>query len=178
MPDQPEEIGLSRGFPPVVGSRPQVLILGSLPGRASLEARQYYAQPRNAFWSIVGELCGAGADVDYHRRLDMLTRSGIALWDVLHEAARPGSLDASIVAASQRVNDIAALLAAHVTISLIAFNGQKAAEIFRRRIESSLTRNDFDLATLPSTSPAHATLTRDEKFVRWRNILMPHLRAG
>jgi double-stranded uracil-DNA glycosylase len=177
MPKKPDKTGLSRGFPPVVGSEPRVLLLGSLPGRASLEAGQYYAQPRNAFWTIVGELCGARSDLDYADRLEALTRSGIALWDVLHAAVRPGSLDSNIIAASQRVNDIAALIAAHETISLVAFNGQKAAEIFRRRIESSLARTDIAFATLPSTSPAHATLTRDEKLVTWREVLMPHLRA-
>lgn len=178
MQNPQEKFDLARGFPPVVGIRPRVLVLGSLPGRASLAAGQYYAQPRNAFWTIVGELCGARPEFDYAARLDALCRSGIALWDVLFEAARPGSLDSNIVTASQRVNDVAALLAAHETISLIAFNGQKAAEIFRRLIEPVLTRHDLNFATLPSTSPAHATLTRDQKLVTWREALMPHLRAG
>jgi hypoxanthine-DNA glycosylase len=177
MQDHGEKIDLARGFPPVVGEKPRILVLGSLPGRASLAAGQYYAQPRNTFWTIVGELCGARSELDYAGRLDALTRSGVALWDVLHEAARPGSLDSNIVAASQRINDIAGLIAIHTKISLVAFNGQKAAEIFRRHIEPSLTRNDFAVATLPSTSPAHATLTREEKLVRWREVLMPHLKA-
>lgn len=167
----------SRGFPPVVGAIPRVLVLGSLPGRASLEAQQYYAQPRNAFWTIMDSLCGAGPGLDYPARLDALTDAGIALWDVLHEATRPGSLDSSIVAASQRTNDVAGLVAHHETIGLVAFNGQKAAEIFRRRIGSTLTRSDFAIAVLPSTSPAYASLTREDKLKRWRRALAPYLRA-
>jgi len=178
MQDEAQKADLARGFPPVLGERPRVLVLGSLPGRASLAAGQYYAQPRNAFWTIAGELVGARSELDYADRLRALTRSGIALWDVLYEAARRGSLDSSIVAASQRINDVAGLIAAHATIALIAFNGQKAAGIFRRHIEPLLTRHDLAYATLPSTSPAHATLSCGQKLVTWREALMPHLRAG
>lgn len=178
MHDQLPEKDRSRGFPPVVGSKPRVLVLGSLPGQASIAAGQYYAQPRNAFWPIVGALCGARLELDYADRLDALAQCGVALWDVLYEATRRGSLDSNIVAASQRVNDVAGLISAHATISLVAFNGQKAAEVFRRHIEPSLTRNDLTIATLPSTSPAHATMTRDEKLVSWREVLMPHLGAA
>jgi TDG/mug DNA glycosylase family protein len=172
-----DRTGLSRGFPPVVGAAPRVLVLGSLPGRASLDATQYYAQPRNAFWPIMGALCGASPALDYAARLDALVAAGIALWDVLQEAARPGSLDSSIVAASQRTNDIATLVARHESIALVAFNGLKAAEIFRRHIEPTLTRGDIVTVTLPSTSPAYASMTRERKLDRWRSGLAPYLCA-
>lgn len=154
-----------------------MLVLGSLPGRASLEASEYYAQPRNAFWWIMGELCGAAPELAYSDRLARLKRAGCALWDVLEEAARPGSLDANIVAATQRTNDIAKLVARHRSITLIAFNGKKASEIFQRRIAASLPRNDLALATLPSTSPAYASLKQQQKLASWREVLAPHLRA-
>jgi double-stranded uracil-DNA glycosylase len=172
------KLGRSRGFAPIVGTAPRVLVLGSLPGRASLEARQYYAQSQNAFWPIMDALCGAGPGLDYAARLAALTRAGIALWDVLHEAARPGSLDASIIAASQRTNDVAGLIARHASIELVAFNGRKAAEIFRRRIGPALTRDDLAIATLPSTSAAYASLRREDKLRSWRERLAPYLRAG
>jgi double-stranded uracil-DNA glycosylase len=168
----------SRGFPPVVGASPRVLVLGSLPGRASLAAQQYYAQPQNAFWPIMGALCGALPELDYAARLKTLTDAGIALWDVLHEATRPGSLDSRIVAASQRINDVAGLLMRYESIGLVAFNGKKAAEIFERRIAAILSRRDLATATLPSTSPAYASLTREDKLDRWRRTLAPHLRAA
>ena len=161
----------------MVGVSPRVLVLGSLPGRASLEAQQYYAQPQNAFWPIMGTLCGALPELDYAARLKSLTDAGIALWDVLHEATRPGSLDSSIVAASQRINDVAGLVMRHESIALVAFNGKKAAEIFQRRIGSTLSGRDFAIATLPSTSPAYASLKRQDKLVRWRRTLAPYLRA-
>jgi len=165
----------SRGFAPVVGSEPRVLVLGSLPGQASLAANQYYVQPRNAFWTIMGALCGAEPTLDYAERLEALKHAGVALWDVLHEADRPGSLDSSIVATTQTVNDIAGLIASHEHIRLVAFNGQKAAEIFRRHIKGTLTRSNFNIATLPSTSPAYASLRQAEKLARWRRVLEPHL---
>jgi hypoxanthine-DNA glycosylase len=173
-----QEFEKSRGFPPVIGAAPRVLVLGSLPGQASLLAGQYYAQPQNAFWTIMGEICGAGPELGYADRLEALKRAGIALWDVLYEAARPGSLDSNIVAASQTVNDIAGLIAEHVTIGLVAFNGRKAAEIFRRRIAAGLTRSDLEMVTLPSTSPAYASLKRAAKITCWSRTLGPHLRAA
>jgi TDG/mug DNA glycosylase family protein len=172
---QARKLQTSRGFPPVIGVDPRVLVLGSLPGQASLAAQQYYAQPQNAFWMIMGELCGARPELGYADRLEKLQRAGIAVWDVLYEAARPGSLDSSIVAGSQTVNDIAALVSRHATIRLIAFNGQKAAEVFRRRVTPTLTRVDLETVTLPSTSPAYASMRRTEKLVRWRQALKPHL---
>lgn len=178
MQEKTVPLRTSRGFPPVVGRKPSVLVLGSLPGRASLAATEYYAQPRNAFWPIMGELCQAGPGISYSERLRVLKRSGVAVWDVLYEAQRPGSLDSSIVASSQRVNDVAGLIARHRSVSLIAFNGQKAADVFRRHIESSLTRADLTLATLPSTSPAYASMKIDEKLAIWTKVLAPHLRAA
>ncbi|HUF73428.1 MAG TPA: DNA-deoxyinosine glycosylase [Gammaproteobacteria bacterium] len=177
MQENRDMAGLSRGFPPVVGPAPRVLVLGSLPGRASLEANQYYAQPRNAFWPIMGALCGASPALDYSARLAALVDAGVALWDVLLEATRPGSLDSSIVTASQRINDIASLIACHETIGLVAFNGLKAAGIFRRHIEPGLSRGNLATAALPSTSPAYASLTREDKLERWRRALAPYLRA-
>jgi len=166
---------ISRGFPAVVGRAPRVLVLGSLPGRASLQAGQYYAQPQNAFWHIMGELCAARPELPYDERLSALKRAGIALWDVLHAAERPGSLDASIVRASQQPNDIVALVRRHSSIRTICFNGKKAEEIFRRTVASDLPRADIRLVGLPSTSPAHASLRRAQKLERWREVLAPLL---
>lgn len=177
MAKNSEVEAISRGFPPVVGRSPRVLILGSLPGRASLAAGQYYAQPRNAFWTIMGALGAAGPEVTYARRVQALKRAGIALWDVLLAAERPGSLDSSIVAGTQEVNDVAGLLARYPGIGLVAFNGRKAAEIFARYIESDLDRQTFESVTLPSTSPAYASLRHAQKLELWRRALLPHMSA-
>jgi len=176
MQSQAAPPGPSRSFPPVIGNCPRVLVLGSLPGRVSLEAGQYYAQPRNAFWRIMGVLCGAHPALAYQDRLEALQRAGIALWDVLFEAMRTGSLDSNIVAASERINDLGALISSHNSIALVAFNGLKAADVYRKRIEPGLSVNRPATVILPSTSPAHASLRPEQKLERWREALMPWVR--
>jgi hypoxanthine-DNA glycosylase len=126
----------------------------------------------------MGELCGAGPDLGYTERLAALERAGVALWDVLHAAVRPGSLDADIVRVTQQVNDIAGLIAEHGSIRLVAFNGRTAAAVFGRHVAASVSRSDLELVTLPSTSPAYAALRPERKLDRWREALAPHLRAG
>jgi hypoxanthine-DNA glycosylase len=178
MPVSRTAIQLARGFPPVVGRAPRVLLLGSLPGRASIAAGEYYAQRQNAFWSIVGALCGAEPSLDYATRLVRLKRAGIALWDVLAAAEREGSLDGDIVRGTIELNDIPGLLRKHSGIEVVAFNGQTAAAIFRRHFEPALPRPGLKLLILPSTSPAHAAMPREQKRKHWRQALSPHIRAG
>ena len=178
MPVPGTAIGLARGFPPVVGRAPRVLLLGSLPGRASIAAGEYYAQRQNAFWRIAGALCGAAPALDYSTRLARLRRAGIALWDVLAAAEREGSLDADIDYDTLELNDIGGLLRRHRGIRVVAFNGQTAATLFRRHIEPALPRAGLKLLTLPSTSPAYASMSRQQKQERWRRALAPHIRAG
>src|SRR5512139_2464129 len=96
---------VSRGFPPIAAPDARVLILGSLPGQTSLARQQYYAQPHNAFWRVMGELFGAGLDLPYEERGTILIAHRIALWDVCKAASRPGSLDSSIDPRSVIAND-------------------------------------------------------------------------
>jgi hypoxanthine-DNA glycosylase len=166
---------LARGFPPVIDERARVLVLGSLPGRASLEAGQYYAQPQNAFWRIMGALVEAGPELGYLQRLARLKRSSLALWDVLAAARRDGSLDASIIRETATVNDFASLFERHRRIELVCFNGRTAEELFRRRVLPSLPARLASVAlhALPSTSPAHAGMSFEAKLERW-SILLSH----
>src|SRR3954471_3001047 len=101
-----------RCFPPIARRDAHTLILGSLPGQRSLQMQQYYAHPHNAFWKLIGVIFEDDA-LPYERRVKILARNGIAVWDVLEAAERPGSLDSSIVHASARVNDFAAFFRAH-----------------------------------------------------------------
>jgi len=163
----------SQGFPPIARRDARVLVLGSLPGQESLRRRQYYAQPRNAFWPIMGALCGARPELPYPARTRRLAASGIALWDVCATAFRAGSLDASILAGSVVVNDFAAFLARHRRIRLVCFNGRTAAALYRRHVLPALPAGARALATLelPSTSPAHAALSPARKLARWRQLV-------
>lgn len=150
-----------------------MLVLGSLPGAASLAAGQYYAHPRNAFWNIMGELVGAAPSLPYQARCARLVAAGIALWDVCAAARRPGSLDAAIDLASVRPNDFAGLLARHPGIGLIAFNGATAARLWRRLVQPALPGAAARLpqVVLPSTSPAHAGRSFESKREAWRAAL-------
>ncbi len=166
-------------FAPVIGTEPRLLVLGSIPGVLSLQAQAYYAHPRNAFWPIMAELLGFDPELPYPERLHRLTDAGIALWDVVRQCERPGSLDSRIRPASVTPNDIGGLLEREQSIARILFNGKAAEQWFHRhfRLPGS-PRNDrrvlprpLDLITLPSTSPAHASLSRADKRRRWADAL-------
>jgi len=161
-----------RGFPPVADGKARVLILGSMPGAESLRRRQYYAHPRNPLWDFMGILFGAGRELNYPRRLARLRAAGVALWDVTRRCRRPGSLDANIEPASVTPNDFNALFKRCPQIRAVFFNGAKAAELFRRRVLPGLEPwlGRPVLRVLPSTSPAHAALSRAAKLARWRQI--------
>jgi double-stranded uracil-DNA glycosylase len=170
----------ARGFPPVESPGARVLILGSLPGEKSIEMQQYYAQHRNAFWRIIGELCGAEPQLAYAARLHRLRASGIALWDVLAAGERRGSLDSAIVASTIVVNDFGSFFARHPRIRLVCFNGRKAADLYRRWVVPTLPSRAANLETrlLPSTSPAHAARSYEQKLAAWSDALREHLDNG
>jgi hypoxanthine-DNA glycosylase len=167
-------------LPAVVPVACTVLVLGSMPGEVSLARAEYYAHPRNRFWSVMGELCGAHAHLDYDARLERLRERGVALWDVLQHCVRRGSLDASILAASEVPNDFAGLLAREPRLHAVALNGAKAAATFRRRILPGLdarTAARLTLLDMPSTSPANASWSLDDLLGEWRRI-GPFLKSG
>ena len=144
------------GFPPIVGCGPKVLILGSMPSEASLAQGQYYAHPRNAFWYIMGILFRFSAEATYSERKALLIKNRVALWDVLQECERDGSLDSSIIGSSIKTNNFPHLLASHPTIQLIIFNGAAAEQIFKKRVLPDLKTQleQIQMIRLPSTSPA------------------------
>ena len=154
-------------FPPIVSANAKVLILGSMPGQESLARNQYYAHPRNGFWFIMGEICGARAELPYTDRIERLNNAGIALWDVLMHCEREGSLDSHIK--NEVPNDFAAFFALHPTIQAIYFNGEKAHKSFQKHVTRSPAMSHLTLKTLPSTSPAH-TLAKQLKLDSWRAI--------
>jgi hypoxanthine-DNA glycosylase len=171
MPSSQRAAGaVARAFAPLLGPSPQLLILGSLPGTASLAAGQYYAHPRNLFWDFMGELFDAGRDLPYAQRSLHLTHCGVAVWDVLQEATREGSLDSAIDLGTACHSDLLALLAAEPGIACIAFNGATAARLFRQRVAPALAASGrtFTYLTLPSTSPANAGLNRAAKRAAWQ----------
>jgi hypoxanthine-DNA glycosylase len=165
---------LLRGFPPVVDARVVTLILGSFPSAASLAAGQYYAHPRNQFWPIVGGVLGEPlAALLYEQRLARVLRHRVGIWDVYGACQREGSLDAAI--RDSRANDFDRLRALAPRLRRVLFNG-KAAGRFAAGFEAA----GFDVAVLPSTSPAHAGMTFEAKRRAWAQALRPDrpVRAG
>ena len=167
---------LIQSFEPIACSDAQFLILGSMPGIASLEAGQYYAHPRNAFWRIMGDLFGARQDMPYPERQAVLKAKGVAVWDVLKLCQRDGSLDADIKA--EVPNDFAHFFAAHPNIRRVALNGGKAAKSFEKYALSHLPSMAVATA-LPSTSPAYAAMSFARKCELWRAALLePRVRPS
>lgn len=160
-------------FAPVARASASILILGSIPGTASLAANQYYAHPRNAFWPIMGELLGFAPDACYAQRLEALQQAGIALWDVLHSCQRRGSLDTAIERDSIEVNDFDRFFAGHPNIRLVCFNGGTAEHSYRQYVLRRGNHAALRYLRLPSTSPAHAALSLTQKMEIWRTALMP-----
>jgi double-stranded uracil-DNA glycosylase len=155
-------------FAPIVAANSRALVLGSMPGMLSLEVRQYYAHPRNGFWRIMGKLFDAGPELPYEVRVDRLKLAGVALWDTLQACVRPGSLDTNI--SNEVANDFQAFFSEHPLISHVFFNGRKSESIFRRHVSPSLSDDVRMYVRLPSTSPAHAGMTFDEKVREWATI--------
>ena len=165
-------MSISTGFEPIARSDARILILGSLPGKKSLDASQYYAHERNVFWRIMADLYAAQGD--YQQRCLALLDARVAVWDVLRQSVRPGSLDANIRIDSAVANDFDGFLAAHPQLQRIGFNGRKAEALFRRLVLPSLKRDVCKLVLLPSTSPAHAALPFDKKLAIWRSMLLDY----
>ena len=168
---------LLRGLPPVQNPAARVLILGSMPGAASLAAAQYYAHPRNLFWPLMADLIGFDPGAPYAARIEALTAAGIALWDVIGACRRPGSLDARIAANSIEVNDFPDFLARHRQLTTVCFNGATAAASWRRLVLPRLGARDLAYRQLPSTSPATAAVPPAPKRTAWLKIA-DSLRTG
>jgi hypoxanthine-DNA glycosylase len=163
------------GFPALVGHSPRFLVLGSMPGVKSLAEQQYYAHPRNAFWPIMAHLFGFEPTLNYEQRCTLLVQSGVAVWDVLYACHRPGSLDSNIDRSSMETNDFRSFFQQYDSISTVFFNGAKAETVFQQILPSLDESQRLAISTqrLPSTSPAHAALTFEQKLVQWKAAFTP-----
>lgn len=155
-------MSFKRAFDPVVDANTRLLVLGSLPGDASLKAGQYYGHPQNGFWRLVGGVIRVDlVALPYPERLEALKAAGVGLWDVIARAERPGSLDGAIRKAEAA--DLNRLIDSLPALKAVAFNGGTAARIGRRGLAH---RAGIDLIDLPSSSPAH-TRPLTEKAAAW-----------
>ena len=154
-------------LPPVIDESSHVLILGSMPSKLSLEKQQYYGNPRNHFWKIIGEVLHVEIPVEYKERLNLLKAHHIGLWDTIQSCEREGSLDANI--RNIVPNDFRKLLENYPNIRLILFNGGKSFDVFKKHMGFNLLQ-DIHYAKMPSTSPIPGKNIKsfEEKVEEWR----------
>lgn len=153
------------GLAPVIDERTRILVLGSFPGAASLAAQQYYAHPRNLLWPILSALTGEPlADLPYAERLPRLLAHGFGLWDVLGACEREGSLDSAI--RKPAANDFARLRELCPLLETVGFNGQTSG-----KFAPQFAAAGYRTVVLPSTSPAHASLTLAQKLEQWKTLI-------
>jgi double-stranded uracil-DNA glycosylase len=163
---------VDKAFEPIIGETPRVLILGSMPSQRSLASSQYYGNPNNAFWWIMGEVFDFDAQAPYLQRCEALKAAGLAVWDVIERCHRPGSLDSDIDKTTVQANNFAAFFATHPTITSCLFNGQASQKLFKQHMGKGFLESlDMHSEYLPSTSPAHASMSRDQKFKVWKPLL-------
>ncbi len=163
---------MPNSFPVVARADARILILGSMPGVASLKAQEYYAHPRNAFWSILEALYGIPRVAPYAQRLEALQNAGIALWDVLESCERQGSLDSAIIPESIVVNKIPELLISLPNLEMIATNGGTASKLFKTHVWQTMPPSSLRWQQLPSSSPANARISLEQKIVIWQEQLL------
>lgn len=154
-------------FAPIADYSTIFLVIGTMPGEASLQAAEYYAFKHNAFWPVIFRLSGKQAE-DYAEKIELLRQMRIGLWDNLKACERAGSLDSDIKCAEP--NDFESLLLKFPNIKKLLFNGQKSFAFFKKYHKELLKK--YEYAVLPSTSPANARLSFDQKFALWQKELI------
>ena len=153
----------SQSFSPIIGPLPQVLFLGTMPGKESLRKQQYYAHPRNAFWKLLYTLYNGQYSKEYNNRINFANQNHIALWDVCQYCIRKGSLDADIK--EETPNNFETLLNKNPSIHTIIFNGQKAEKLYNKHFDIFEGIKYF---TVLSSSPANASFTFEQKLENWK----------
>jgi len=157
------------GFKPIVSANPKLLVLGTMPSVESLNQAFYYAHPRNAFWPIMQSLVNMPINT-IEDKIALVEKSGLAVWDVLESCDRPGSLDSAIK--SPQANDFESFLERYEKINTICFNGKKAEQLFKRYVlKQQMIPNHIQYIVLPSTSPANASITVEDKRLFWQEKL-------
>ena len=172
-----------QSFNAICNEHTHTMVLGSMPGVASLDAHQYYAHKRNSFWPIMLAFInqskpdyGVHEKLSYPDKVASLQAAGFGLWDVLAECERVGSLDSAIKSNSVIMNDFPALFIRYANISTVAFNGKTAERLFLRHAMPKLKDAQFDVDSirwvcLPSSSPAMASLSLTQKYQQWTTLL-------
>ncbi|MEE9339440.1 MAG: DNA-deoxyinosine glycosylase [Methylococcaceae bacterium] len=170
------------GFTAIAQKNATLLILGSMPSETSLKKQQYYGHERNAFWPIILSILTNKSThqiPNYKQRKQLLIKNNIAVWDVLQSCFRQGSLDTAIKMDSIKTNDFYQFFSTHTAIKKVCFNGAKAETIYRKYVFPTMNEQFSYLhyCRLPSTSPAHATMTLHQKTAIWEKQIKDYNKA-
>lgn len=165
-PSIAKERTILKAFPPIVGTRPHTLILGTMPGVQSLEKGEYYAHPQNKFWPLMADIFNFDMTIPYEDKVMHVKKHGIAIWDVLQQCERVGSLDTAI--RNEQPSDLDNFLHHYNTITRIIFDSGGAEKLFKRYFPHLLERSQWQFIRVPSPSPAHARLTYQAKRAQWK----------
>ncbi len=157
----------SKSFSPIIYSDTKILILGSLPGKKSLELKQYYGHARNRIWKILSHLTGGDIPVTYQQKKELLCKNKIGLWDVALSAHREGSLDSNIK--DESPNDIEGLIKNYDSIKVIGFNGKKSEKMFYKYFTENL---EIKYVPLPCTNPANMAISFEDICARWSQLFV------
>jgi len=158
-----------KGFEAIISHQPRWMVLGTMPSVQSLKQEFYYAHPRNAFWPIMQSLVNMSTS-SIEDKIALVDKAGLVVWDVLESCDRQGSLDSAIK--SPQANDFESFLANDVKIDTICFNGKKAEQLFKRYVlKQQIIPNHIQYIVLPSTSPANASITVEDKRLFWQEKL-------
>lgn len=156
-----------KSFNASINKQSKILILGSMPGVKSLEAQEYYAHPQNRFWKVMSFLCNVDlTNLEYSQKLKTLLLNNIALWDVISDCNRVGSLDSAIE--NEHPNDIENLLKTYSGIEIICLNGNKAYSAFKKHFKHIIECNRYTIYKMPSTSPANARFQMPQLIAEWK----------
>lgn len=156
---------LLSGFPPIIGNKPIVLILGSMPSVTSLEKQEYYGFKHNRFWKVMSYIFECDLK-DYEDKKQLIQDYHIILWDVIATCVREGSLDSNIKEVT--CNNIEALLINYPTIEKVICNGKKSQELFLKHF----SHLNIQCIYLPSTSNANRSIKEVELFDIWKKELV------
>jgi len=156
----------SKSFEPIISNDTEILLLGSLPGKKSIELNQYYGHPRNRMWNILSKIINSEISTDYASKKLFLKKHKIGLWDVAHSAERKGSLDSNIK--KEIPNDIQSLLIDYPSIKVIGFNGKKSETMFYKFFKP---KPHIKYVSLPSSSPANMAISFKDICIKWSELL-------
>ena len=138
-----------------------------MPGDRSIELGEYYGHARNRFWKIIATITNQDLPQTYVGKKELLFKTRIGVWDIVHKANRKGSLDSAIV--DEEPNDIVEFIERHKHLKVIAFNGKKSEALYDKYFER---KTDIRYISLPSSSPANAGISFEKICERWREIWM------